>query len=124
MLESIPFVIAIGSILGFLAGLGVGGGSLLILWLGFVIHIPQDTARSINLMFFLPAALISCFLRWKQGKLCFKKLLPAILAGSAAAIVFTFLGKRIPTDYLRAPFGILLLYTGIREIFYRDRKAR
>ena len=33
MLESLPFVLFISSALGFLAGLGVGGGSLLILWL-------------------------------------------------------------------------------------------
>ena len=31
MLESIPFSIAVGIVLGFLSGLGTGGGSLLVL---------------------------------------------------------------------------------------------
>lgn len=124
MLESIPVKIVIGSILGLLAGLGVGGGSLLILWLTLVIHTSQETARSINLLFFLPTALISTFIRQKQGVLSLKKLFPAILAGNLGAILFTNVAKNIPTDVLRVPFGILLILTGIKEILYRPRNAR
>ena len=50
----------IAALLGFLAGLGVGGGSLLILWLTLVLHTEPAQARPINLLFFLPAAAISC----------------------------------------------------------------
>ena len=57
MLESFPVCIAVGTILGFLAGLGIGGGSLLILWLTMVLGMPQPEARFINLLFFLPAAI-------------------------------------------------------------------
>ncbi len=38
MLESGGFSLVIGSLLGFLAGLGVGGGSLLMLWLTLVVQ--------------------------------------------------------------------------------------
>ena len=52
MLDSLPVVLLVGTVLGFLAGLGVGGGSLLILWLTLIAQTPQEEARNINLLFF------------------------------------------------------------------------
>ncbi len=124
MLESIPVAIIIGLMLGFFAGLGIGGGSLLILWLTLVVHMPQEIARSINLMFFIPAAVIACILRWRQGALHIKNVLPAIIAGCFSAAVFTFIVSGIDTALLRKPFGFLLIITGLRELFYRPRKAK
>lgn len=124
MLESVPFIIIVSAALGFLSGLGVGGGSLLILWLTLVMQMPQDAARSINLLFFLPTALITSLFRWKKGTLPFKKVMPAILGGIAAAILFTVFSRHISSQSLRAPFGILLLITGVRELFYRPRKPK
>lgn len=124
MLDSIPFIIFISAVLGFLSGLGVGGGSLLILWLTLIAQMPQDEARNINLLFFLPTALIASLFRWKKGNLQIKKILPAILSGIAAAGLFTWLSRHISSDALRAPFGILLLVTGARELFYRPRKPK
>ena len=45
MLESLPIVLIVGTVLGFLSGLGIGGGSLLILWLTIVLGMEQSTAR-------------------------------------------------------------------------------
>ena len=61
--------ILVGAALGFLSGLGVGGGSLLLLWLTVAMGRSQDTARAMNLLFFLPCALIATVFRWKQSKL-------------------------------------------------------
>ena len=124
MLESFPFLLAIGSILGFLAGLGVGGGSLLILWLTLVMGTSHPVARNINLLFFIPGAVISSLFRWKQGTLNIPKILPAVLSGCISAGVFSLLGKNLDTEIFKKLFGILLLATGIREIFYRARKAK
>lgn len=124
MLDSIPVILAVGTALGVLAGLGIGGGSILILWLTLVLHMPQSTARGINLLFFLPSALIACVFRWKQGKLDFKRILPAIIAGCLSAGIFSLVCAAVDTDLLRKPFGIILLLTGIRELFYRPRKAK
>lgn len=124
MVDSVPFIIIVGAVLGLLSGLGVGGGSLLILWLTLIVQMPQATARSINLLFFLPTALIASFFRWKRGKLEFQKILPAMLGAVVAAILFTWISRHLNSDSLRAPFGILLLITGLRELFYRPRKAK
>ena len=123
MLNSPVVAMAVGTLLGFLAGLGVGGGSLLILWLTMVLSVEQPIARCINLLFFLPAAAISCLFRWKQGKLNPTITIPAVLAGCIASVCFTLLGRNLNSDFLRKGFGILLLFTGFRELFYKTKSV-
>lgn len=123
MLGSFPFSVFLGCILGFLAGLGVGGGSLLVLWLTVVLGFPPETARSINLLFFIPSALIACCFRWKQGTLDIKAVLPAILSGCLAAALFSWLGATLNTVLLKKLFGGLLVITGLRELFYKQKRA-
>ena len=124
MLESVPFAIAVGIILGYLAGLGVGGGSLLILWLTLVLGLPHQSARLINLMFFISAAGAVSIFRWKNGALQIKKILPAIIAGSIAAGIFSWIGLQLDTNLIKKLFGILLLFTGVRELLYRPRNCK
>lgn len=118
----IPLLIA--TLLGFLAGMGVGGGSLLLLWLTQVAQLEQTQARIINLLFFLPAALISTIFRRKQQKIAVKPATSAVIAGCAAAVLFTMVSKLIDVALMKKLLGGLLILTGIREIFYRPRKAR
>ena len=111
----------VGAVLGFLAGLGVGGGSLLILWLTLVCHTEPETARLMNLLFFLPCALTAIPFRLRQGSVPFRKLLPAIAAGCAAAFCFSLLGRHLDTKLLKKLFGMLLIFTGLRELFYKAK---
>lgn len=122
MLESVPAVITISSLLGFLAGIGVGGGSLLILWLTLVLGMPHPQARILNLLFFLPSAIVASVFRWKQGTLDIKKVLPAIVSGCLVAAAFSLLGQNMDTTILKKLFGGLLLITGIRELLYKPKK--
>ena len=112
----------IGTLLGFLSGLGIGGGSLLMLWLTLVLDMEQAAARSVNLLFFLPAAAVACYYRKKQGTLDVKKMLPAICAGCIGAFLGTRLGGKLDTTVLKKSFGVLLLATGIREILWKPKK--
>lgn len=114
--------VLIGAILGVLSGLGTGGGSLLILWLTLVQQIPGDQAKAMNLLFFLPSALIACLFRWKQGKLQIKKVLPAIIAGSTVAGLFAWFSSQWDTEILKKVFGALLICTGIRELLYKPKE--
>ena len=124
MVTSLPVTILVGIILGFLAGLGVGGGSLLILWLTLVAGVSAPDARWINLVFFLTAAGSVSIFRWKKGALRIKKLLPAIIAGCICAALFAWLRRYLDTRLLQKGFGFLLLFTGVRELLYRPRKAK
>lgn len=110
----------VATALGTLASLGVGGGSLLMLWLTLVLQMEQSQARLINLLFFLPGATISTLLR--KSAIPLRKLWLAMVTGVCAAAVFSVL--HVPTDLLKKLFGGLLILTGLREIFYRERKAK
>lgn len=122
MLESLPVMLLVGTALGFLGGIGVGGGSLLILWLTAVLGMEHSIARNINLLFFLPCAAVATFFRWRQGGLDLRKVLPAILCGCVAAFFFSRLSTRLDTALLQKIFGGLLLLTGLRELFWRPHK--
>ena len=121
MLNTWPVSLLVGTVLGFLSGLGVGGGSLLILWLTLVISMDQATARSLNLLFFLPAAAVACLFRWKQDILPIRKVLPAIAAGCLSALALSFLSRSLDTALLKKFFGILLLFTGARELLWKQK---
>lgn len=121
MLNTLPVSLVVSSVLGFLAGLGVGGGSLLILWLTLILDTPPDTARAMNLIFFLPTAIISSLFRRKQGVLPLKKVLPGIIAGCFTAAIFSLVSREISVSALRKLFGILLLATGIKELMYKPK---
>lgn len=124
MLESFWFSVFIGCVLGFLSGLGVGGGSLLLLWLTIVIGTSQSDARLMNLMFFIPCALIASLFRWKRSKPDPWIAVTAMIAGICGAFLGTWLGKVLDTGLLKKCFGILFLICGIRELCYRPRKFK
>lgn len=124
MLESLPVILIVGTVLGFLSGLGIGGGSLLIVWLTTVLHTDPLTARSINLLFFIPSALAACIIRFRRGELEWKTPLPAIIAGCVCAALGSWLATMLDTGLLKKLFGVILLIAGAKELLYRDRKAR
>ena len=124
MLNAFPIAVLTGLVLGYLAGLGVGGGSLLILWLTLVLNVDHATARAINLMFFIAGAGAVSLFRWKKGQLNLKKILPAMVAGCIAAGIFSWISRIVDVSAIRKFFGVLLLVTGIRELTYRPRKAK
>lgn len=120
-MNSFAFSVFIGAALGFLSGLGTGGGSLLILWLTLVIGLGPEEARIINLLFFIPSALFACIFRIKQGQLQIKKVLPAIIAGSLCSAVISYIADLWDPQILRKAFGILLLITGFKELLFRQK---
>ena len=120
MLDSLPVILLISTLLGFLSGLGIGGGSLLILWLTVVLNVDPVTVRSINLLFFIPSALIVCGLRIKKGNLSVRSLLPAIFSGCIAAALFTWISTVLNVDFLKKLFGLVLIAAGAKELFRKD----
>lgn len=116
--------VLVGCVLGLLSGLGVGGGSLLMLWLTQVAGTAQSDARVMNLMFFLPCALTATLSRWKQAKPDRTLLLGAAAGGLAGALAGNLLHGLLAPELARKALGGLFLICGIRELCYRERKFR
>ncbi|MBO5078338.1 MAG: sulfite exporter TauE/SafE family protein [Oscillospiraceae bacterium] len=121
MLNSWSVALAVATALGFLAGLGVGGGSLLVLWLTLVLGMPHPQARIYNLLFFIPSAVIASLFRWHSGNLNLKKVLPGVLTGCLGAAAASLLGQSMDISLLKKLFGVLLLATGLRELCYKPK---
>lgn len=113
-----------GLVCGVLSGLGIGGGTLLMVWMTAVMQVEQTTAQGINLLYFLPTAACALILHAKNRLLRLKVILPAAIAGGICAVCSAILATAIDTGLLRKIFGGFLLLVGLREVFYRDKKAR
>ena len=50
-----------GAVTGILSGFGIGGGSLLLIYMTSFAGVPQNLAQGINLLYFLPAAATASF---------------------------------------------------------------
>ncbi len=125
MADSVLIALIIGTLLGSLSGLGIGGGSLLLLWLTAVVGTSPDTARAINLMFFIPCAFISTWMRKSQSIKTKPVVLTAAIAGAIGAALGNWLSFYVIDEtLLRRALGILFLISGIRELCYRERKFR
>ena len=122
MLTSLPVILIIGTALGFLTGLGIGGGSLLMVWLTAVLGIPTLTARGINLLFYLPGAIIAICFRKKQGKIQWRNVLPPAIAGCAAAAVCSHFSTVVDNSIFRTIFGVILMAAGARELFWKPKQ--
>lgn len=116
--------ILIAVILGFLSGLGTGGGSLLIVWLTAAVGLSQADARIINLMFFVPSAVISTLFHWKRQSLPLGIIVSAAISGCLCAAAASYIAELWMPDALRPLLGIFLILSGLRELFYRPRNAR
>lgn len=124
MLNGTVFSIILGGALGFLTGLGTGGGSLLLLWLTLVTGMEPQTARTVNLMFFIPSAVTASAIRLFRGGIPLRKVILPASAGCVSAAVLAIAGSHMDTGHLKTAFGILLIFTGIRELLYRPQRLR
>jgi len=113
-----------GFISGMLGALGLGGGSVLILYLTLVVGLEQAQAQGINLVFFVPCALLAVICYARKGLLARPLWLPGALWGLLGALVGSWLSGMIGSDALQKLFGILLLLFGLKEIFHRKQPPR
>lgn len=100
-----------------LSAMGLGGGSILLLWLLFFSDLPQTEAQALNLFLFLPTAALSTLLNRKNKLLnisSWKRFLPIGIAGS---ILGSILNTMLPTELLKKCFGIFLLWTAGKELY-------
>ena len=77
--------ILIGLACGVLSGFGIGGGSLLMVYLTAWVSMAQTAAQGINLLYFLPTSLGALIFHICNKKIAWRAVIPAALCGAAAA---------------------------------------
>lgn len=117
----LPLLAGFGA--GILSSWGVGGGTLLLLVMTLFLGVEQETARAVNLLYFLPTAALGLLEHRKNGLLDGAVIRPAVLWGLPAAALGAFLAARLDVSLLRRPFGVFLLITGLTTLFQKAKDA-
>jgi len=117
----IPALLA-GLLTGILSGFGVGGGTLLLVYMTLIAGLDQQLAQGINLLYFLPSGLMALPAHIKNGYIERKSLLPAIGAGLICAALAAWVATAVNTDLLRKCFGIFLILVGTWELLKKEQK--
>ena len=117
----LTFLIAVlaGLLCGVLSGFGIGGGSLLMVWLTAAQSMEQRTAQGVNLLYFLPTAACSLFFHVKNKQIVWRAVWPAALAGSVCAVGGALLAQNVDAELLRKLFGGFLVLVGLSEIILK-----
>ncbi len=113
-----------GGAAGVLSGFGVGGGTLLLVYMTAFAGLDQRLAQGINLLYFLPSAAMALPAHWRNGSVVRPVLLPAILAGLLTAGVTAWVATVVEVELLRRCFGGFLIIIGGWNCLGRSGAAR
>ena len=78
-------------------------------------------AQSVNLLFFIPTAIVALIIHIKNKHIDFKMALPIIISGLIGAYLGSGLAVSMPGNTLRKWFGVFLLVMGIYEILRKGK---
>ncbi|MBQ2996599.1 MAG: TSUP family transporter [Oscillibacter sp.] len=101
---------------------GVGGGTLLLLVMTLFLGVEQETARGINLLFFLPTAASALLCHIKGGYVEKKTFRAAAPFALGAALLGAWAATVLPTQALRKPFGVYLLLSAAGMLWPKKHK--
>ncbi len=99
------------------AAMGLGGGTVLLLYLSFFSTLGQQQMQAMNLLLFLPAAALSLYFHRKNGLICSSVLLPCIFGGVLGGIVGSIISNRLDPNLTKRAFAVFLLLIGLRELW-------
>ncbi|MDR3344819.1 MAG: TSUP family transporter [Oscillospiraceae bacterium] len=107
---------------GVAASLGLGGGGILLLYLVLALNMEQLTAQGINLIFFLPCAVIAIIFYTKKHLIDWKAALPIMAGGLLGVGLGVWLAGAVSAEWLSRIFGGFLLLLGLREFFSKNKE--
>lgn len=115
--------IIIGLFSGIAASMGFGGGFVLIIYLTAFADVDQLSAQGVNLLFFLPIALISLIIHQKNKLIQWRVLLKIIPGGILGILLGAIISANINVDFLQKMFATLLIFVGCKELFHKNEKS-
>ncbi len=111
-----------GIIAGSVSGLGMGGGTILILMLSNFLGLEQHIAQASNLIFFIPTAITATIINFKQKLIDVKFSIFIILGGLLGVIIGSEIALKLNATSLKRYFGMFLLFISICEIYRMIKK--
>ena len=101
---------------GILGGMGMGGGTVLIPLLGILFGLEQHLSQAINLISFVPMAIVALIIHVKNRLVKTSGLWLIIISGLASCTVGCFIARGINADLLRRIFGGFLTVLSVFQV--------
>ncbi len=95
---------------------GAGGGMVLVPLLTGWLGLEEKRAFATSVAVILPMCLVSAAIYFWRGGLTLAAALPYLAGGLLGGILGGKLFQKIPANWLRRGFGLLLIYGGIRNL--------
>ena len=118
----IIWMVIAGILSGIVAGMGMGGGTLFIPVLTMFFDIQQKLAQSINLIVFVPTAIIALFVHFKHKLVVWRIGLFFILSGVVFSIFGALLATNMSNKVLKIYFGYFLFVIGLWQFIEAFRQ--
>ena len=115
---------AAGILSGIIGAMGVGGGGVLIIYLTLMAGVDQITAQGINLIFFIPCAVIALIIHSRKKLVVWRLALPMIIGGFIGVAVGAYLAELIGANLLSKLFSVFLIFIGIKTLFAKSEGKR
>ena len=120
-------IIIYGILSGIVTGLGMGGGTILILLLSLFEGLDQHVSQATNLIYFIPTSIAVSLVNIKGKNIDYKLARITIVFGIVGAIIGAVIAKNISSNNLRKYFAIFILIIAIHEIYdlykeYRNKR--
>ena len=112
--------IVVGIIGGIVAGMGMGGGTLTIPLLTIFLKYEQLRAQGVNLVAFLPMAVVALFIHIKNKLGDFKSTWLLALVGCVFSLGGALIANHISNSILKKLFAIFLIGLGVWQ--FRELK--
>ncbi|WP_040197702.1 sulfite exporter TauE/SafE family protein [Candidatus Soleaferrea massiliensis] len=104
--------------------LGLGGGGILLLYLTAFADYEQLKAQGINLIFFIPCAIIALIIHAKNKLIEWKATLVCGITGLAGVALGFYLAGLFDPKWLGKAFAVFLLFLGLKELFHREKDQK
>ena len=111
-----------GVLSGILSSMGFGGGGILILYLSLYKNIPQLNAQWINLLFFIPSALLALIFHTRNKLVEWKLAAKMIIFGIIGAGTGYLILNQLDNNILKKIFSVIFILMGIKSLFSKDEK--
>ena len=120
---NIFLLILAGIVGGIIGGMGMGGGTLLIPILTIFLDVPQKNAQAINLVAFIPMAIIVTIINIKRKGIDYKSVLLVSTPALVTSVISALLVKKISSKALSTGFAIFLIVLGVTMMVDTLRKC-
>lgn len=105
---------------GILGGMGMGGGTILIPLLTIFFNVGQKEAQAINLVAFIPMAMVSLAIHIKNKRVKKEGLLWIIVPAVLTSVGGGFAAQAVNGEVLKRIFGGFLLLLSVVQFFSEE----